>query len=101
MRDLSAEEDIAQATMKFISRLWAMVSSSFMGYIVGCQINDIDAEYISMRTTVHNMFLQDKDFKPLDDQEEAKQDFINRVKKENILQLDKPQEIVSDKVINK
>lgn len=101
MRDLSAEEDIAQATMKFISRLWAMVSSSFMGYIVGCQINDIDAEYITMRTTVHNMFLQDKDFKPLDDQEEAKQAFINRVKKENILQLDKPQEIISDKVINK
>ena len=51
---------------------WALVSSSFMGYIVGCQINDIDAEYIEMRIVVQNMFLQDKEFKPIDSQEEAK-----------------------------
>lgn len=87
MRDLGAEGDAAEATMKFISRLWAMISSAFMGYIVGCQINDIDAEYINMRVTVHNMYLQDKDFKPMDEQEEAKQQFIDRVKKENVLQL--------------
>lgn len=87
MRDLGAEGDAAEATMKFISRLWAMISSAFMGYIVGCQINDIDAEYINMRVTVHNMYLQDKDFKPMDEQEEAKQQFIERVKKENVLQL--------------
>lgn len=87
MRDLGAEGDAAEATMKFISRLWAMISSAFMGYIVGCQINDIDAEYINMRVTVHNMYLQDKEFKPMDEQEEAKQQFIDRVKKENVLQL--------------
>lgn len=87
MRDLGAEGDAAEATLKFISRLWAMISSAFMGYIVGCQINDIDAEYINMRVTVHNMFLQDKDFTPIDEQEEAKQAFIDRVKKENVLQI--------------
>lgn len=87
MRDVAAEGDVAEATLKFISRLWAMISSSFMGYIVGCQINDIDAEYINMRVTVHNMFLQDDSFVPLDEQEEARQEFIERVKKENVLQL--------------
>lgn len=87
MRDLGADGDVAEATMQFISRLWAMISSAFMGYIVGCQINDIDAEYINMRVTVHNMYLQDKDFKPMDEQEEAKQQFIDRVKKESVLQL--------------
>lgn len=94
MRDLGTEGDAAEATLKFISRLWAMISSAFMGYIVGCQINDIDAEYINMRVTVHNMFLQDKDFKPIDEQEEAKQEFIERVKKENVLQLTNTKEEV-------
>lgn len=88
MRDVGAEGgDVTQASLKFVSRLWAMVSSSFMGYFVGCQINDIDAEYINMRVTVHKMFLQDKTFKALDEQEEARQDFINRIKKENVLQI--------------
>lgn len=87
MRDLTDTMDAAEAAMKFISRLWAMISSSFMGYIVGCQINDIDAEYIEMRVTVHNMFIQDKDFVPDDEQEEAKKEFIDRVKKENVLQI--------------
>ena len=63
--------------------------------------NKIDKEILIQSLKYLPSFLQDKDFKPLDDQEEAKQAFINRVKKENILQLDKPQEIVSDKVINK
>lgn len=87
MRDLGAEGDAAEATLKFVSRLWAMISSAFMGYWTGGQINDIDAEYILMRVEVHQKFLQDKEFKPLTEQEEAKQEFIERVKKENVLQL--------------
>lgn len=75
MRDLAAEQDIAEASLKFVSRLWSMVSSAFMGYIVGCQINDIDAEYVNMRVAVHNMFLQDKSFVPEDEQAEAKRMF--------------------------
>lgn len=90
MRDLTAEDaDIAAAWIKFVSRLWAMVSSAFMGYITGTKVNDIDAEYIEMRVAVHKMFMQDKDFKPLDEQEEAKQQFIDRVKEENVLQIEK------------
>lgn len=74
---------------QLVARLLALASSSFMGYIVGCQINDIDAEYIEMRIVVQNMFLQDKEFKPIDTQEEAKQEFIERVKKEQVLQIEK------------
>lgn len=88
MRDLTDTGDLAESALKFISRLWAMISSAFMGYIVGCQINDIDAEYIEMRVIVHSMYLQDKAFVPEDDQEEAKQEFIDRVKKENVLQIE-------------
>lgn len=78
-----------EAILQFIARLWALVSSSFMGYIVGCQVNDIDASYIEMRIVVQNMFLQDKEFKPIDIQEEAKQEFIDRVKEEQVLQIEK------------
>jgi len=88
MRDLSTAADLGTAFQKFLSRLWAMISSVFMGYLVGCQINDIDAEYIQMRITVQNMYLQDKDFKPLTQQEEAKQEFKERVLQEEHALLD-------------
>ena len=55
---------------------------------IDVKINDIDAEYISMRVIVHEMYLQDKDFKPMDQQEEAKELFKNRIMKESILKLE-------------
>lgn len=91
VRDLTADVDQAAAWAKFASRIWAMTSSSFMGYIVGVQMNDIDAEYIEMRTQVHTRYMQDSEFKPLTQQEEAKQEFVERVKKEQVLQLDNKQ----------
>ena len=87
MRDLTATRDVAVALQKFLSRIWAMVSSVFMGYIVGCQINDIDAEYIDMRVAVQNMYLQDTEFTPVAQQEEAKQEFIERVKSEQLIEM--------------
>ena len=91
VRDLTAEVDQAAAWAKFASRMWAMISSSFMGYIVGVQMNDIDAEYIEMRVQVHTRYLQDKNFKPLSQQDEARKEFIERVKEEQVLQLDNKQ----------
>lgn len=87
VKDLT-DIDTATALAKFFSRLWAMISSSFMGYIVGVQMNDIDAEYINMRVQVHTRYLQDTNFKPLSQQEEARQEFVDRVKEEQVLQLD-------------
>lgn len=88
VRDLSTSVDQAAAWAKFLSRVWAMLSSSFMGFIVGVQMNDIDAEYIEMRVQVHTRYMQDSDFKPLSQQDEAKQEFVERVAKEQVLQLD-------------
>ena len=84
MRDLTSDIDQAQAWVKFLSRLWSMMTSIFMGYIVGCQINDIDAEYVEMRVEVHRKYLQDKDFVGMSEEEEAKQEFIERVREEQV-----------------
>lgn len=88
VRDLNSDMDAAEAWTKFFTRLWAMLSSSFMGHIVGVQMNDIDAEYVEMRIQVHKRYLQDTDFKPLSDQEEAKEEFKKRVMEESVLSLD-------------
>ena len=86
VRDLtSGDADQATAWARFISRLWSMISSAFMGYLLGVQLNDIDAEYVEMRTNVHERFLKDETFKPLSQQEEAKAAFIERVKEEQVL----------------
>lgn len=74
---------VAEAAARFTSRMIALISSAFYGYFIGCQTNDIDADYINLKSEIHQDFLEDKDFKPLDQQEEAKQEFIERVKKEN------------------
>ena len=84
MRDLTSDVDQAQAWVKFLSRLWSMMTSIFMGYLVGCQMNDIDAEYVEMRVEVHRKYLQDKDFVGVSEEEEAKQEFIERVRKEQV-----------------
>lgn len=83
-RDLTqGDVDQAEAWATFASRMFNMLTSSFMGYIVGCQMNDIDADYIELRILVHNEFLDDKGFKPKDQQEIAKAAFVDRVKREN------------------
>lgn len=84
-RDLSegAGDDKAAAWATFISRMFALISSAFMGYIVGCQMNDIDADYINLKVGTHKKFKEDMDFVPLSQQELAKKEFAERVKKEN------------------
>lgn len=63
-KDTIEGQDIATSIMTFGSRLFSMISCMYMGYVTGCQINDIDAEYIQMRSIVHSQFLQDKAFIP-------------------------------------
>ena len=84
----SGDYTAAEVASKLFSRLFAFFSSVFMGYLVGCQINDIDAEYIEMRTGVHTDFLEDKDFVAKDIKEIAKEHFIDRVKEEQVLKLE-------------
>ena len=83
VRDLTQEGGMnAQSWMRFLSRIFAYISSSFLGYMIGCKMNDLDAFYISKRIEAHKLFLEDKDFKYED---EAKLEYIERVRKENLL----------------
>lgn len=52
----------ATAWMKFISRLFALCSSSFMGYMIGAETNNIDAAYVNMKATVLEAYAQDITF---------------------------------------
>lgn len=75
----------AQAWMRFLSRAFAFGSSSFLGYMLGCKMNDLDAFYIRKRIEVHKMFLEDKSFVPVDEGKEA---FKERVMHENTMLIE-------------
>lgn len=65
----------AQAWIRFLSRMFAFFTSMFLGYMTGCKMNDLDAFYIMKRVEVHTLYLEDKDFAPVD---EAKEEFRQR-----------------------
>lgn len=72
VRDLAQEGgSTAQAGMRFLSRMFAFITSSFLGYMLGCKLNDLDAFYIQKRIEAHNLYLEDKEFKPVDEAKEA------------------------------
>lgn len=71
------DNQIVDSIMTFASRAFSFVSASFAGYMLGCKLNDLDAFYINKRVEVHRLFLEDKNFQPID---EAKEQFIDRVK---------------------
>lgn len=83
VRDLAQEGGAtAQAWMRFLSRIFAYITSSFLGYTLGCKLNDLDAFYIQKRVEAHTLFLEDKNFKYED---EAKLEYMERVRKEGLL----------------
>ena len=91
--DSSTSVNNADCWMKFMTRMTAMMSSAFMGYLIGCQINDIDASYIELKIKTHNKYFEDEPtFKPKTQQEEAKEQFAERVKAENVASLPAPKE---------
>ena len=85
--DETTSVDSAKSWMKFMTRMTAMASSAFMGYVIGCQMNDIDASYIELKVSAHDKYFEDESFKPKDQQEEAKEAFAQRVKEESVLAL--------------
>lgn len=74
---------IATQFYTMFSRLFTLLTSSFMGYKVGCEMNDIDASFLELKTIVLKMYLADKTFTPLSEEEMAKAQYIQRVKEEN------------------
>lgn len=77
------DQTVGQTLIKLFTRLFCFSSSAFMGFFVGCQINDIDADYLMEKVNIHIAYKTDINFKPLSEQELAKKEFVEYVKKEN------------------
>ena len=72
VRDIAQDGgSTASSWMRFLSRMFSYITSSFLGYMIGCKINDLDAFYIMKRIEAHTLFLEDKSFKPIDEAKEA------------------------------
>ena len=82
-------QTLGETFMKLFTRLFCFTSAGFVGFMLGGQINDIDAEYIRDKIDVHKRFASDKDFKPLTEQELAKKEFAEYVKEQNKVEMDK------------
>lgn len=87
--DINGGKGNSTAWLKFASRMFSMMTSSFLGYLIGCQMNDIDADFIENKVLAHTKFLQDADFKPKEQQELARQEFVDRVRQENVTMIPK------------
>lgn len=83
------DKTVGETLTTLFSRLMTFGSASFVGYFVGCEINDVNAEYIEERILTHIKFKEDKTFVPKTEEEIAKQEFKLRVKKENEEQMAK------------
>ena len=92
-KDLIEQKDTASSIMKLIRRLTNVASSSFVGYLTGCQENDINASYIEMKAETMKEQLNDTDFKYKTIEELAKEKFANRQKKE-VKEIGKQEELV-------
>lgn len=91
--DATASVSNAECWMKFMTRMTAMASSSFMGYMVGCQVNDIDASYVELKISTHSKFFEaEATFRPKTQQEEARDEFAERVRKESVASLPAPKD---------
>jgi hypothetical protein len=82
VRDVLQEINPTEAIATLFSRLLNFFTSVFMGYLVGCQINDIDSEYIDMKEQTQREYLDDKEFKPQTIKELAKEQVLERMKEE-------------------
>lgn len=81
----AAGGDVLSAVAKTVSRIWSFLTSTFFGYTLGCKMNDIDAEYVLMRVETHLEYLEDKTYTVKSEKEEAKDQFIERMREEQRL----------------
>ncbi|WP_322155004.1 hypothetical protein [Paratractidigestivibacter sp.] len=57
-------EAVATAWITFASRLTAFGTSLFSGYLLGCKLNDLNADYINLRSDILEEFVADTAFRP-------------------------------------
>ena len=71
------EQTTGEVLMKLFTRLFDFASAGFVGFFIGCQINDTDSEYINEKIITHTRFNNDKKFKPLAEEELAHKEWVN------------------------
>lgn len=88
-RDVLANQDMSASLAKLFSRLFNVLSSSFVGYFVGCQDNDLVAGYVEMKVNTISDMLADKQkgFKAKSVEELAREKFIAKTQ-ENTLKIE-------------
>ena len=90
VEEISGGARTASIVINIIMRIFTAISNAMIGFNDGARLNDIDAEYLDEKRIILNHFLEDKEFKELSEEEEAKEEFIAFVKekeKENSKQL--------------
>lgn len=78
----------ANAWMTFVSRMATLMTAIVSGYALGSKENDVEADYINMRCEVQESFLADKTYRAKTESELAKQEYIERVRSENVLAIE-------------
>lgn len=74
--DMTAAQRTFTIIWDILTKLCTATSSAFIGFFDGGKFNDFDASYLQIKMNVHTQFKADTDFKPLSDQEIAKQEYI-------------------------
>jgi hypothetical protein len=80
IQTIGEDTSVAQRTFTIIwdilTKLATAISSAFIGFIDGGKFNDFDASYLQIKSNIHVQFREDKEFKPLTEQELAKEEYI-------------------------
>lgn len=90
VEDISEGARTASIVVNIIMRIFTAISNSTIGFNDGARLNDIDAEYLDEKRIILNQFSEDKEFKEMSEEEEAKEEFVAYVKekeKENSKKL--------------
>lgn len=80
---MTQEEVVWTTIINLLQRLFNATWSAFLGNRTGKELNDRSAVYLNYKSTVHKMYLKDKDFKPLSEQELARQDYLKHEREKN------------------
>lgn len=74
--DMTVAQRIFTTAWDVLTKLATALSSAFIGFFDGAKFNDFDATYLRLKINVHKQFKDDKEFKPLTEQELAKEEYI-------------------------
>lgn len=74
--DIPVVQRVFTIIWDIFTKLATATSSAFIGFYDGGRFNDFDANYLQIKMNVHSQFKEDKDFKPLSEQELAREEYL-------------------------